>query len=76
MNINFESINNINHRLEEIKTIQPNVYKLWKVFLKKKERDYSDSLNQCANMLNNISEYDKKVTISDLQTLIILRKLC
>jgi len=61
-------------RLEDIKLIQPNVYNLWKVYLYKKHNDYVKSVNECLTMLNEIDNINKPLTISDLQTLAILRR--
>jgi RPA family protein len=61
-------------RLEDVKLIQPNVYNLWKVYLYKKHNAYVKSVNECLTMLNEIDNINKPLTISDLQTLAILRR--
>ena len=70
-----ELFNNVQSHLETIQTTQPNVYKLWKVYLYKKEKDFIDSLQECVKMLHSINCVQHQLSISDLQTLFMMKKL-
>lgn len=75
-NTNTEELfNNVQTQLETIQTTQPNVYKLWKVYLYKKEKDFIDSLKECMEMLHSINSIQHQLSISDLQTLFMMKKL-
>jgi len=65
----------VNQYLENIKSIQPNVYNLWKVHLYKKHSEYIKSMMECLSMLNEIDNINKPLSITDLQTLVVLRKM-
>jgi hypothetical protein len=65
----------VNQNLENIKSMQPNVYKLWKVYLYKKHSEYIKSMTDCVSMLNEIDNINKPLSIADLQTLVVLRNI-
>jgi len=65
---------NITQQLEAIKETQPNVYHLWKLYIHKKQTAYTNSLLECLTMLKTVKDIDKTLTITDLQTLLLLKK--
>lgn len=67
--------NVVNEELENIKTKQPNIYNLWKVYLHKKQSEYNTSLMECLQMLNSLQDINKELSITDLQTILIFRNM-
>jgi hypothetical protein len=67
-------VNAIKIKLESIKTKQPNVYKLWKILINKKESALMKTIIECDEMLNNVDSVNNELSILDLQTLSILKQ--
>ena len=67
--------NNVHKELDKIKESQPNVYNIWKLYLFKKEKEYYNSLKECSNMLDVVQSCKKSITIEELQTIFMMRKL-
>ena len=73
-NSNNIDMNTIKIKLESIKTKQPNVYKLWKILIYKKELALMKTIMECDEMLNNVDSLNKELSILDLHTLSILKQ--
>jgi hypothetical protein len=71
-NINYDDVHK---ELDKIKQTQPNIYKIWKIYLFKKENEYNNSLKECLDMLNVVKNSKKPITIEELQTILFMRKL-
>lgn len=65
----------VDEQLENIKTKQPNIYNLWKVYLHKKQSEYNTSLMECLQMLNSLQDINNELSITDLQTILIFRNM-
>jgi hypothetical protein len=65
----------VDEQLENIKSKQPNIYNLWKVYLHKKQSEYNTSLMECLQMLNSLQDINKELSITDLQTILIFRNM-
>lgn len=73
-NINGD-LNDLKLKLESIRESQPNVYRLWKLYLYKKEMEYNRSVEECKIMLNEIENVTSVLSIRDLNSLFCLRRI-
>jgi hypothetical protein len=73
-NINGD-LNDLKLKLESIRESQPNVYRLWKLYLYKKEMEYNRSVEECKIMLNEIENVTSVLSIRDLKSLFCLRRI-
>lgn len=68
-------LNDLKLKLESIRESQPNLYRLWKLYLYKKEMEYNRSVEECKIMLNEIENVTSVLSIRDLKSLFCLRRI-
>ena len=70
---NVKKIQCIKKQLESIKLTQPVLYKLWKLTIHKNEARFIKTLLNCQDMLENVKDLNKELSLLDIQTLVVLK---